>query len=177
MIRRPRRSLPATLVALLLLAAAVLVALSCVQVLLGRPSLIPLATLAGVGASLTWNTPVVIAGGVIAGVLGLLLLAAAVLPGRPTVLALSGSSAGTSSGVTRRSLCRDLVSTVRSADGITATRISVKRGRIRAMVHAPGGENTELDEQVRGLLTNRLAEIALAHRPRMRVRVRAERRS
>ena len=89
MIRRPRRSLPAALLALVLLAAAVLVALSCIQLLLHQNPLIPFDALAEYAANLRWNDPVSIAAGVVAAVLGLILLAAALLPGKPTVLPLS----------------------------------------------------------------------------------------
>ena len=69
MIRRPRRSLPAILLALVLLAAAVLVAVSCIQLLLHQNPLIPFGAVAAFGASLRWNAPITIVVGVVAAVL------------------------------------------------------------------------------------------------------------
>lgn len=177
MMRRPRRSLPATLVALVVLAGAALVATSCIQVLLGRRPLLPWHTVARAGASLTWTAGPVVVLAIVAAGLGLVLVAAALLPGRATVLALVSSPTNTRAGIARNSLRRDLASTAGQADGITAARISVTRRRIRAQVRAAGGTSSELGEHVHRLLTQRLDALALAHRPRLRVRVHADRRS
>jgi hypothetical protein len=176
MIRRPRRSLPAILLALVLLAAAVLVAISCIQLLLHQNPLIRFGTLAAFGASLRWNAPITIVVGVVAAVLGLILLAAGLLPGKPTVLPLSDGGR-TSAGVSRRSLRRDLTTAAASADGVRSAAVRVRRGRVVATVRTLATDTAGVAEQVRSLLDERLTAIALARRPRLRIRVSPDRRS
>jgi hypothetical protein len=171
MIRRPRRSLPSTLLALVLLAAAALVALSCIQLLRDQAPLIPFAALAAFGAGLHWHSPITLLAGAVAAVLGLLLLAAALLPGRPTVLPLAGRDDHMSAGVSRRSLRRDLTSTVIGVDGVSSAAVRVRRARIVAAVRTPAADASDLTEQVRQRLDERLTDIALARRPRLRIRV------
>jgi hypothetical protein len=175
MIRRPRRSLPATLLALVLLAAAVLVAISCIQLLRHQAPLIPFAAIAAFGAGLRWNSPITLLAGAVAAVLGLLLLAAAVLPGRPTVLPLAGRDDHTSAGVSRRSLRRDLSSAAAGADGVSSAAVRVRRARIVATVRTPAADASDVAEQVRSRLDERLTDISLARRPRLRIRVRSHR--
>jgi hypothetical protein len=175
MIRRPRRSLPSTLLALVLLATAAVVALSCIQLLRHQAPLIPFAALASFGAGLRWDAPITLLAGAVAAVLGLLLLAAAVLPGRPTVLPLAGRDDHTSAGVSRRSLRRDLTSTVVGVDGVSSAAVRVRRARIVATVRTPAADTSDLTEQIRRQLDERLTDIALARRPRLRVRVSSDR--
>lgn len=175
MIRRPRRSLPATLLALVLLAAAVLVALSCIQLLRHQAPLIPFAALAAFGASLRWNAPITLLAGAVAAALGLLLLAAALLPGKPTVLPLAGRDDHTSAGVSRRSLGRDLTTTAAGVEGISFATIRVRRARIVATVRSDAADTSGVSEQVRSRLDQRLTDIALDRRPRLRIRVSSRR--
>ncbi|MGH4024059.1 MAG: DUF6286 domain-containing protein, partial [Pseudonocardiaceae bacterium] len=115
MIRRSRRTVPATIVGLVLLAGSLGLAISCVQLLAGKPPLIPFSTLGGLGRDTSWNDPAFLAGGAGLAVIGLVLLACAVVPGTPQVLALASGGSGASgdsgrspAGVTRNSLARDL---------------------------------------------------------------------
>ena len=89
MIRRPRRTVPAVIVAVILLAIAVLVVWSCVQILLDHAPVLPLAAIAATAATLTAaSIAVLVTAGVLV-VLGLTLIIVAAWPGRPTVLALA----------------------------------------------------------------------------------------
>lgn len=170
MIRRPRRSVPATLVALVLLTAAVLITVSCVQLLLDRPPLVPFATLARTASDLTWdNTIVVLLAGSVAA-LGLVLLIAALMPGNPVVLGLEHRAGQPDAGTTRRSLDRALVSSARGVDGVDKASIRVKPRAVTVTVRTPLHDTGDLPEQVRTALGVRLDDIALAQRPRVRVR-------
>ena len=175
MIRRPRRSLPATLLALVLLTAAVLVALSCIQLLRHQSPLIPFAALAAFGASLHWNDPITLLAGAVAAALGLLLLTAALLPGKPTVLPLAGRADQTSAGVSRHSLRRDLTTTAAGVDGVSFATVRVRRARIIATVRSDAADTAGVPKQVRSRLDQRLTDIALARRPRLRIRVSSKR--
>lgn len=89
MTRRPRRTVPAGILAAIGLAAAVLIAWSCGQLLLGQAPLIPFTTLAQTGSGITWASPAVLTAGIAAALLGLVLLAAALLPGTPRVMPIT----------------------------------------------------------------------------------------
>lgn len=93
MTRRPRRTVPASILATLGLAAAVLVAWSCVQLLLGQTPLIPFITLAQTASEITWASPAILTAGIAAAALGLVLLAAALLPGTPRVMPITAPNA------------------------------------------------------------------------------------
>ncbi|HEX4247706.1 MAG TPA: DUF6286 domain-containing protein [Pseudonocardia sp.] len=169
MIRRHRRVLPASLVALAGLAIAGLTATSCVQLLLHRPPVLPFAAVARLGASLTWAHPLVMAAGAVLAGLGVVLLAAAALPGSPTVLPLQpGRDIDT--GATRASLVHTLCGTAADVDGVDRARLRIGR-KIRATVRTPLRDAADLAGQVEAALDRRLDDIALAHRPPVRVRV------
>lgn len=171
MIRRPRRTLPALLVALGLLAAAVLTAISCVQLLLGQPPLLPFADLARTGRGLSWNQPVVLAGAAVITVLGLMLLAAALVPGTPTVLPLARVAGQPETGVTRPSLSRSLTNAATAVDGVDHAQVLVRTWRVTATVRTARLRPPDLVERVRAAVTERLDDIGPARHPQIRVRV------
>lgn len=171
MIRRPRRTVPATVVALVLLAAAVLVAVSGVQVLLGRPPVVPFDDLAALGAQVTLADPAVVAAAAGTALVGLLLLALALRPGSPTVLPLSDGGSGIDTGITRRSLDRALADAAGQVDGVRSATVRSRRTRVRADVRPAFGDPAQLRSRVREQLAERLAGIGPASTPRITVRV------
>ncbi len=171
MIRRPRRVVPATLVALLLLAATVLIVVSCVQLLLGQPPLLPFDALAAQGSASRWNGPAVLVGGGVLVLLGVTLLACAWAPGTPNVLPLGGRDARVAAGVTRRSLRQDLNSAAEGVDGISGATTTVTPSRIRSTVRTGLLDTSGLAEQVRTAVGERLTAIALQRSPKIAVRV------
>lgn len=175
MIRRPRRTVPATIVGVVLLALAVVVAVSCIQLIVGSPPLVPLGTVAGLGRGVSWNAPVVLAGGAVLALIGLVLLACAILPGTPKVLALASTNDHTDAGVARHSLGRDLASHARSADGITDAHVTVGARSVKVNARTLLGDRSGLSERVRDAVTERLEDINLARRPRVRVTITPER--
>ncbi len=171
MIRRPRRVIPASIVALLVLAAMVVLIWSLVQVLLGQQPLVSFSFLAAQGAGLTWNAlPVLIAGGVLAA-LGLILLGCAWKPGAPNVLALTEVGAHTQAGATRRTVRHAVTTAANQVEGVTHTTVELTRSRVRATVNTLLDDTAELSEQVHAAVGDRLATIALARSPQISVRV------
>ncbi|TWF78936.1 hypothetical protein FHX44_114860 [Pseudonocardia hierapolitana] len=175
MIRRPRRTVPATIVGLVLLVAAVVVAISCIQLIAGIPPLVAFRTLAELGRDTTWNDPRVLAAGGILSLVGLVLLACGLLPGRPQVLALAPGDDLTAAGISRRSLARDLTSHARRADGITDARVRVGARTVTVNARTPLRDRSGLPELVRELVTERLDDIDLARPARLRVTVTSDR--
>lgn len=177
MIRRPRRSPAAGLVALVVLAGCVLVAVSCVQLLLGRPPVIPFADLGAVAAGSSARDPLfLVASGALA-LVGLVLLLVAIRPGTPTVLALGpreGAPEGDTAvdtGITRHSLDRALSDAAAGVDGVVKAGARSRGRRATVTARASHGERRELREQVRSAVTERLAAIGPARMPRVTVTV------
>lgn len=175
MIRRPRRTVPATIAALVVLAAAVVVTISCIQVIVGSPPLIPFGALGALAGDTSWNDPAVLAAGAVLALIGIVLLACALLPGTPQVLALATGNDHTDAGVARRSLANDLTSHARRADGITGAHVTVGGRTVKVIAHTPLRDHSGLSERVRELVGERLDDINLARRPRLRVTVTPDR--
>ena len=174
MIRRPRRTVPATVVGLVLLVGAVLVAISCIQVISGSPPLIPFAAIGALGDT-TWNNPAVLAAGAGLALIGVVLLACALLPGAPQVLALAAGNDHTDAGVARHTLARDLTSRARAADGITGAHVAVGARKVKVAARTALQDRSGLSEGVRKVVTERLDDINLARRPRLTVTVAKDR--
>lgn len=175
MIRRPRRTVPATIVGLILLVAAMIVTISCIQLIAGSPPLIPFSALGELGRDTIWKDPRVLAAGGILSVIGLVLLACGLLPGRPQVLALALSDDHTAAGISRRSLARDLTSHARRADGITDACVRVGARTVTVHARTPLRDRSGLHERVRELVTERLADINLARPAQLQVAITSDR--
>jgi uncharacterized protein DUF6286 len=175
MIRRPRRTVPATIVGLMLLVAAVVVAISCIQLMAGSPPLVGFSTLAELGRDTTWNDTRVLAAGGFLSLVGLVLLACGLLPGRLQVLALSPGDDRIAAGISRRSLAGDLTSHARRADGVTDARVRVGARTVTVNARTPLRDRSGLSERVRELVTERLDDINLARPARLRVTVTTDR--
>ncbi|GLZ53488.1 DUF6286 domain-containing protein [Actinomycetospora sp. NBRC 106378] len=180
MIRRPRRSLPATIVALVMLAVCVLVVVAVVQSLLGRTPFITLSALLGVTSSQSWSSAGTVAVAIVLAVLGLILLVIALRPGTPTVLPLRAlvddddGSRGADAGVRRNTLTKDLATTAGAVPGVTSADVSARLGRITATVTVAAADPAAVPAEVQTRLETRIVEIGPAARPRVRVRARAD---
>ncbi|MGW6446884.1 DUF6286 domain-containing protein [Lentzea sp. NPDC055074] len=167
MTRRSRRVLTATLTALVLLAASVLVAVTAVQLALGEPPFLPYDSLVGSVHDLTWSArEVAVAGGVVAAI-GLLLLLAAIVPGRARTAALDQHTAVSVRGL------RNALRSAAVVDGVESAAVKVRRRRVRAVVRTRRAVVDGLGDTVRTALEHRVGEFALARPPQVVVRVKA----
>lgn len=165
--RRPRRSIPATLTALVVLAAVSLTAVVTIQLIIGERPWIDYATVAGALHGTRWNELPLALGGALFVLLGLLLLFAAILPGRLTVLPLRAEN----SGAARHSYQSTLRSAATSVDGVSRAKLTVRRRRIDARVRTARTNPTGLADAVRAALEHRLGQIDPAVSPRISVKV------
>lgn len=175
MIRRPRRVIPATLVALVILAACVLVAVSVIQSLAGHAPLISLGALARHVRTLRLDGTIMTSAGAVAAALGLILLGCAVIPGRSGTLALGGP--GPVAGVSRAGLRAALTVTAADVDGVTSVRVRVRDRRVTARVRTELTATTELHAAVTAALERRISQAGLARQPQLRASVRFRRRT
>lgn len=130
MIRRPRRAVPAVLVALALFAVCLLTVISLIQKLAGDRQLVSYESVATRLHDTGWTDGVVLAVGVAAIVLGLALLVLALLPGRPVAIPLADLD-GTAASVTRRSMRAALTREVNALPGIDVRRVGLGCKKIR----------------------------------------------
>lgn len=170
--RRPRRSTPAVVVAVLLGAVGVAVAVAVLQQLSGRVPFIPFARAAAFGQGLHIGDTAVIVAAAVAAALGIVLLACAWWPGRLTVLPLRAAEQDADArdaGVGRKALARALRVTAGEQDGVLRAAVRVRSRKVRATVHTERRDTTVVYDAVDGALTRRLDEVALARPPRLRV--------
>jgi hypothetical protein len=176
-IRRPRRTIPAIVVALIALAGCVVVAVCCLQQVSGHTPLLTWHQVADLGVKLHWHDPAVLAAGAVAAVVGLVLLAGALLPGRPTVLPLRplSDTASSDDGVSRRGLSETLRHSAVDADGVTAARTRLRGGRALVRITTPLDQPDDVQgvhDRVQQTVSDSLDRVALAAPPRLRVHVR-----
>lgn len=173
--RRPRRSTPAVLTALVLLAACALVAVVTIQMIIGASAWVDYRSVATALHGMHWNDlGTALAGGVLV-LVGLTVLLAAVLPGVPTVLPLGGDPIGMDSGATRRSLRSTLRTAASTVDGVNAAKLRLRRRKVAAVVRTSRTNTTGLDEAVRAAMEHRLDQINPADRPNLTVKVQTTR--
>ncbi|WP_405138615.1 DUF6286 domain-containing protein [Nocardia sp. NBC_01388] len=172
MIRRPRRVGPAVVVALALLALCVVTAVSLIGRLLGRSEVVSYDSVAHRLHDTHWSDGLVLGVGVAAAVAGVLLLALALLPGRPVVVALDEVD-GSSAGVSRRSLRAALRRAAGAVHGVDSARVRV--GSKKILVSARTGRigSDEVDGAVRDAVTGTLERIAPARPATVRTRLRS----
>jgi hypothetical protein len=178
--RRPRRSLPATIVTLVVLGVCVVVAITEIEALVGYPLLVPFPTAASYGQGLHFSdTPVIIAGAVACAV-GLILLGCGLVPGKHTVLPLSRTENETprvdSAGVTRRRLQAALRFSLVETDGVAKVRTKLTRRKVKAKVSTERRDPEAVHTAARDALDRGLALTSLAKKPRTRLRVKSTRR-
>lgn len=178
--RRPRRTIPAAVTALILLGVCVLTAISAIQLLAGRRPLISYAALADLAHTTRWDSLAVAAAAGLVMLIGLILLLIAILPGRPTVIPLrvtdtSSATDPMDAGASRRSLRSTLHAAADAVDGVTATTLTLRRRTVTAAVRTHRTTPEGLAEAVRAAISHRLDQISPVTRYAVRVRVSAPR--
>ncbi|MDX8029417.1 DUF6286 domain-containing protein [Lentzea sp. BCCO 10_0856] len=167
MTRRSRRALPATLTALVLLAASVLVAVSAIQLALGEAPLLSYDALAGRLHDTTWSAPEMAVASGVATAIGLVLLLVAVVPGRARTAPLDDRTAVSVRGL------RNALRTAAHVDGVESAAVKVRRRRVKTVVRTRRSVPDGLGDAVRAALEQRVGELALARPPQVVVRVKA----
>ncbi|MBF6174867.1 DUF6286 domain-containing protein [Nocardia blacklockiae] len=153
--RRPRRVVPAVAVALALLVLCVLVAVSTIQKISGTKELVSYHSVTTRLHDTTWGSGWVLGVGIAAVVVGLLLLAVALWPGRAVVVPLA-SEDGVDAGIARRSLRAALEDATDAVDGLEAARVRLgrKKVRVKARTHRTA---SDIDATTRAAIDRRLA--------------------
>lgn len=173
---RPRRTIPAVVVATLLAVLAAMVAAEVVSHLVGRPlGLLPTAQLARLGRETSWGDPLTLTLATAASVVGLVLLLIAFVPGRAKAVAVAAGRPDVLMGVTPRAVASVAEDAAGTVDGVSRARARVRGDRVRVRADSPLRENGHLPDQVRQVVSDRVGQLGLLRRPRVRVTVRHER--
>ncbi|GAA4880943.1 DUF6286 domain-containing protein [Actinomycetospora straminea] len=173
MTRRSRRTLPAALTALVLLALGALVATSAIQTLLERTPLVALDTVVGTLGRTSWQAAPVLVGAGVAAAVGVVLLVAAQWPGCSHVLPLATPPAGTDlvGGWHRTDLATRLRRRALAVEGVDRAAVHVRRRRVRVRARTHRASTAELRTSLAAALGADLDALGLARRPRLRVGV------
>lgn len=172
--RRPRRVAPAVVVAVVLLAAAVAVAVSLIQNLSHSSEFVRYDSVATRLHDTTWHSHAVLGAGIGAVVIGVVLLAAALLPGRRVVVALEPED-GMAAGIARRSLDGALADAAASVAGLESARVRRTRKHIRVYGRAAHPDHADLEQTVDAAVSDRLARIAPRSAPPVSTHLRTSR--
>lgn len=170
---RPRRAVPAAVLAAVSTVIAVLVLVEVVAALLNRPAVVlPVPWLARLGRTTHWDDLAVLAGAAALTALGAGIALSALSPGRPRAYPLEGGDPGVLMGVAPAGLRRYAEHAAREVEGVTAAHARTGRHRMRIRVTSPLHDPRDLPGEVRAAVERRFGELALLNPPRLRVRVR-----
>ncbi|MFI6507355.1 DUF6286 domain-containing protein [Streptosporangium sp. NPDC050855] len=170
---RPRRVIPSVITALLMTALGLLVALEVVSALLNRPlRLVPYDRILPWASSTPWSDPRVMAGAGLTGLLGLLLVLLAIVPGRPTLVPVRTGTRKLLVGVQRRGFARSLARAAEAVPGVDRARVRLLGRTVRVRADAGTRDVTDLGDVVREAVNARIDAFSPVRRHSVRVRLR-----
>ncbi|GAA2214936.1 hypothetical protein GCM10009850_104030 [Nonomuraea monospora] len=173
---RPYRRIPAVIVATLLALLSLLVLAETVSALAGRPlRWIPYDRMLGWATTTLWSDPRVLLGAAVAALLGLLLLAIALVPGRPRMVPVRSGDPDLIIGLRPRSVARALAHAAEQVPGVRSARATL-RGRTVAVTPTTCGRGVDgFGQDVRGAVLSRLAALDLVEPYRVSVNIKEQR--
>jgi hypothetical protein len=170
---RPRRVLPAVVVAAVLATAAILAAIEVISTLADHPvHVLPAGSLARLGQDAHWDDPAALAVAAVACAAGVMLIALALAPGHSRMIALTSANPQTVTGITRAGLRRYLVAAAMGVDGIARARIQLGHRRVWVLAASPLRDARGLSGQVEQAVTARLEKLKPLRPRRVQVIVR-----
>lgn len=170
--RRRSRTVPASIVAVVLLAAGVLAVVAAVAAIAAGAWPSQVQSAADVVASWRWNSPEVLTAGIVVAVLGVVLVLAAVLPGPWNAAALSAPRQAQAEVVdvviSNRGLARLALSSAEIVDGVDRVSASAAGHRVRVSVVTSSRDQAQLvRDRVQQVVTDRLRAVGVTPVPRV----------
>ncbi|GLW06116.1 hypothetical protein Misp01_12460 [Microtetraspora sp. NBRC 13810] len=170
---RPRRAVPGTIAAIVLLLLGLVSAIEVISALLGTPfRIVPYDRILNWAFTTRWNNPALLLGAGVAAILGLLLLLMALVPGRGRYIALRTGDPNLIMGMQRRSFARSLARAAESVDGVTAARGHARGGYVHVKATTPLRDTRTLEETVRRAIHDKIDSLSPASAPHVGVTVR-----
>lgn len=176
--RRPSRTVPATIVALVLLGLGVgLVWVAALRLVQGSwPEFLLQA--GSWFAALTWGSMMLLLVCVGIAVLGVIVLIAAIKPGAPTAMVIDSAPAegegSTEVVMTRRSIARLATARAAEVDGVDAVSAVIGSRKVTVNVQAPSARRGDIEQQVTGRVRDALVGAGLMPMPAITVTVRTD---
>ncbi|KNH23069.1 hypothetical protein ACU18_00435 [Arthrobacter sp. ZBG10] len=173
--RRSSRTVPAAATSLVLLVLAGLAIWGAVAYLAGGAWPGFIAASGDAVSGLTWNNPGVWAASVVVLLAGVFLLFAAVLPGRRTGAAITGSSSTglTETVISRRGLARLAAAHADQTDGVESSSATASGKSVSVVVSTSLNEPGSLSRDIKESLEEKFRTVGLTQPPRVSVRVRS----
>ncbi|WP_395727815.1 DUF6286 domain-containing protein [Nakamurella sp.] len=157
---RGRRTVAAVVVAVLLFLLAGFAVWQAVLLQLGRrPEPLDSASISAWLNTTPWSEPVIIAIGAVISLLGLWLIALALIPPRPTMLDLREKHPDVITRIRPADLRRALDGAARSVDGISAARTILRHDRAIVEVRSPLGDPSALPDKVAAAVSDQLTAL------------------
>ncbi|MGC5010983.1 DUF6286 domain-containing protein [Streptosporangium sp. DT93] len=170
---RPRRVIPSVITATAMTALGLLVALEVVSALLRRPlRLVPYDRILPWASSTPWSDQRVMAGAGLIGLLGLLLVLLAIVPGRPTLVPVRTGTRKLLVGVHRRGFARSLARAAEAVPGIDRARVRLVGRTVRVRADAGTRDVAGLADVVREAVNARIDAFSPVRGHSVRVRLR-----
>jgi hypothetical protein len=172
---RPRRTLPAIVVAALLAVATGLIAAYLLSKYAGHQVHVLPKGLFQAGHQFHWDDPRPLVSSGVACALGLLLIGLALFPGRFRVVPVASRDPYAVAAVTRAGLRRYLAGAATTVDGIASAKVKVRRRRARVYAASSLRDTEGLAAQVETAVTERMTALGPLRPLRVRVTVRKRR--
>ncbi|WP_336206008.1 DUF6286 domain-containing protein [Nonomuraea sp. LPB2021202275-12-8] len=173
---RPRRAVPAAVVAVLLTALGLLVAAETISALFGRPlRLVPYDRMLDWAVSTTWASPLVLAAAAVVTLLGLALLLTALVPGRPRMVPVRTGDAEVVIGMRPKGFTGALAHAAEEVPGVRSARASLHGGTVTVTAETSGWDPEGFEQAVRNAVLDRLAALDPVEPYRVHVNVKERR--
>jgi hypothetical protein len=170
---RPRRTVPAVVVAALLTVLGVVVAAQTISALAGRPlRWARLDRMLSWAASTPWNNSLFLLGAALVALVGLALLVAALVPGRPRLVPVRTGDPDLIIGMRRRSFARALAHAAEGVPGVHAARASVRGHTAAVTATTAGWDRERFGADVRTAVLSRLVALSPVESYHVKVNVR-----
>ncbi|MEU8036107.1 DUF6286 domain-containing protein [Streptosporangium sp. NPDC049078] len=158
---RPRRVLPSVITAVLMTVIGLLLALEVVSALLGRPlRLVPYDRILAWATSTPWSDPRMMAGAGLVGLLGLLLVLLAIIPGRPTLIPVRTGDKDLVIGMQRRGFARSLAHAAEQVQGIEHARVRLHGKAVHVAADSGMRDTRGLADAVREAVNMRITALS-----------------
>ena len=170
---RPRRSWPAIITGLIVLAVAVVAAAEVIAALSGNPlRLIPVGAATDYAAATTWSEPSVQIASAVVALIGLALIVVALIPGHSRWTVLRTDDPALVVGLTRPALRRAVASEVQEVSGVDDVHVTVRGNKMRVHVRTGMRESRGMPAEVTAAVERRLEELAPLRSMRILTQVR-----
>lgn len=176
--RRPSRTVPATIVAVLMLAVGALTAVAAIAQLVNGSWPSQVTGVASTAAKVTWGSTTAITAGAGILVVGLILLIAGLKRGGFSVARLDTSIPGAVAErdyvISNRAMARIATAHADTVDGVDKVSASASGRRVHLSVNTTSEQTAEISQRVVAAVTNALVASSVQPQPRVTASVRTK---